>query len=189
LTTTKSKIKDYPVIEIDVNDIKKDPTNPNVMTLEQSHGLEKSMLDFGRLKHIVVDQDNVLIDGEHRLEVEKANGTEKVNVIQVNVKNEVERKIIRETLNKLHGEYNKEKEAKELLEIYENNELDNLAELLAQDKEELIFKIEVFNKVNIDDVNVNDNDDNDDDDNFTNNKEISQSLSTDHQCPKCGYSW
>ena len=59
-TKTKSEIKDYPVIELNVNDIKKDATNPNVMTLEQSRGLEKSIVQFGSLKHIVVDQDNVL---------------------------------------------------------------------------------------------------------------------------------
>lgn len=132
-----TEIKDYPVIELNVNDIKKDPTNPNEMTLEQSRGLEKSIIQFGRLKHIVVDQDNVLIDGEHRLEVEKANGTEKVNVIQVNVKDEIERKMMRETLNKLHGTYNKEKESSELLAIFEDKRLDELAELLAQPKQEL----------------------------------------------------
>jgi DNA modification methylase len=143
LTTTK--IKDYPVIELNVNDIKKDPTNPNTMTLEQERGLEKSIVKFGRLKHIVVDQDNVLIDGEHRLEVEKANGTQKVNVIQVNVKDEIERKMMRETLNKLHGTYNKEKESSELLQIFENQRLDELAELLAQPKQELENLISRYN--------------------------------------------
>ena len=134
---TEINIKDYPIIELQVNDIKKDPNNPNVMTLEQMNGLEKSIIHFGRLKHIVVDQDNILIDGEHRLEVEKAIGTTKVNVIQVQVKDEIERKIIRETLNKLHGTYNKEKESNELLAIFENQRLDELAELLAQPKQEL----------------------------------------------------
>jgi DNA modification methylase len=140
-----NEIKDYPVIELNVNDIKKDPTNPNTMTLEQERGLEKSIVKFGRLKHIVVDQDNVLIDGEHRLEVEKANGTEKVNVIQVNVKDEIERKMMRETLNKLHGTYNKEKESSELLAIFENQRLDELAELLAQPKKELEDLISQYN--------------------------------------------
>lgn len=142
---TKTEIKDYPVIELNVNDIKKDPTNPNVMTMEQERGLEKSIVKFGRLKHIVVDQDNVLIDGEHRLEVEKANGTEKVNVIQVTVKDEIERKMMRETLNKLHGTYNKEKESSELLSIFENQRLDELAELLAQPKQELENLISRYN--------------------------------------------
>ena len=80
MTTTTTTIKDYPVMKMDINDIKKDPTNPNVMTLEQSRGLEKSIIKFGRLKHIVVDQDNVLVDGEHRLEVEKANGTKRLTL-------------------------------------------------------------------------------------------------------------
>jgi DNA modification methylase len=142
---TKTAIKDYPVIELNVNDIKKDPTNPNTMTLEQERGLEKSIVKFGRLKHIVVDQDNVLIDGEHRLEVEKANGTQTVNVIQVNVKDEIERKMMRETLNKLHGTYNKEKESSELLAIFENQKLDELAELLAQPKQELENLISRYN--------------------------------------------
>jgi len=144
-TKTDINIKDYPIIELEVDQIKKDPSNPNVMSLEQMNGLEKSMINFGRLKHIVVDQDNVLIDGEHRLEVEKAIGTTKVNVIQVNVKDEIERKIIRETLNKLHGEYNKEKESSELLAIFENQRLDELAELLAKPKQELENLISRYN--------------------------------------------
>lgn len=140
-----SLIKDYPLVELDVNDIKKDPSNPNVMTLEQSRGLEKSMLNFGRLKYIVVDQNNILIDGEHRLYVEKANGTQKIQVIQVNVKDEIERKMMRETLNKLHGEYDKQKESNELLAIFENNRLDEVAELLAQPKQNLENLISKYN--------------------------------------------
>ena len=85
-TTTKIQIKDYPVIEVDINDLKEDKSNPNFMTLEQERGLEKSITKFGRLKHIVVDQDLNVINGYHRMIVEKANGTTKVNVIQVSVK-------------------------------------------------------------------------------------------------------
>jgi ParB-like chromosome segregation protein Spo0J len=174
---TKTEIKDYPVIELNVNDIKKDPTNPNVMTLEQERGLEKSIVKFGRLKHIVVDQDNVLIDGEHRLEVEKANGTEKVNVIQVNVKDEIERKMMRETLNKLHGNYDKEKESNELLQIFENQKLDELAELLGQQKDDLIAHIERYHT-------------NSETESFE-SKEIEEfdNIKTHTQCPKCGFEW
>ena len=132
-TKAKTAIKDYPVIEVNINDLKKDKSNPNEMTLEQERGLEKSIVKFGRLKHIVVDQDLNVIDGAHRISVEKANGTEKVNVIQVSVKDEIERKMMRETLNKLHGNYNKEKEAKELETIMDNDKLDELAELLGQE--------------------------------------------------------
>jgi ParB-like chromosome segregation protein Spo0J len=174
---TKTEIKDYPVIELNVNDIKKDPTNPNTMTLEQERGLEKSIVKFGRLKHIVVDQDNVLIDGEHRLEVEKANGTEKVNVIQVNVKDEIERKMMRETLNKLHGNYDKEKESNELLQIFENQKLDELAELLGQQKDDLIAHIERYHT-------------NSETGSFE-SKEIEEfdNIKTHTQCPKCGFEW
>lgn len=128
-----------------VDEIKKDPTNPNVMTLEQSNGLEKSMIQFGRLKYIVVDQNNVLIDGEHRLEVEKAIGTKEVQVIKVEIKDEIDRKIIRETLNQLHGEYDKQKQSNELALIFENQRLDELAELLAKPKEDLEKLITRYN--------------------------------------------
>ena len=79
------------------------------------------------------------------LEVEKANGTQQVKVIQVQVKDEIERKMMRETLNKLHGTYNKEKESSELLQIFENQKLDELAELLAQPKQELENLISRYN--------------------------------------------
>lgn len=138
-------IKNLPIIEVNINDLKPDPTNPNVMTLEQEMGLEKSMINFGRLKHIVVDQDLNVIDGAHRINIEKAIGTSTVQVIQVNVKDEIERKIIRETLNKLHGTYDKQKESNELLTIFENRKLDDLAELLGQPKKDLEDIISKYN--------------------------------------------
>lgn len=144
-TTKKIDIKDYPIITLNVNDIKKDPSNPNNMTLEQMNGLEKSLTKFGRMKYIVVDQNNILIDGEHRLEVEKANGTESLQVIQVPVDNEIDRKMMRETLNQLHGEYNKEKQSSELLAIFESRRLDELSELLAQPKQDFENLITKYN--------------------------------------------
>lgn len=144
-TKQKTDIKDYPIITLNVNDIKKDPSNPNNMTLEQMNGLEKSLTKFGRMKYIVVDQNNILIDGEHRLEVEKANGTESLQVIQVPVDNEVDRKMMRETLNQLHGEYNKEKQSSELLAIFESRRLDELSELLAQPKQDFENLITKYN--------------------------------------------
>jgi predicted transcriptional regulator len=172
-------MKDFPIIELNVDEIKPDPTNPNVLTLEQTRGLEKSMLKFGRLKYIVVDQDNFIVDGTHRLEIEKANGTEKVNVIQVTVKDEIDRKIMRETLNKLHGNYNKEKEAKELEIIMESDRLDELSELLGQQNGDLIALIEQQQQQLKDsDLSI----EGDSDNNSNNNNNGSSS-----QCPKCGY--
>lgn len=139
------KLKDHQIQTLLVDEIKKDPTNPNVMTLEQTNGLEKSMIKFGRLKYIVVDQDNILIDGEHRLEIEKAIGTKEVQVIKVQIKDEIDRKIIRETLNQLHGEYDKQKQSNELASIFENKRLDELAELLAKPKEDLEKLITRYN--------------------------------------------
>jgi site-specific DNA-methyltransferase (adenine-specific) len=52
---------------------------------------------------------------------------------------------MRETLNKLHGTYNKEKESSELLAIFENQKLDELAELLAQPKQDLENLISKYN--------------------------------------------
>ena len=177
-TKSKTAIKDYPVIEVNIDDLKPDKTNPNEMTLEQERGLEKSIVKFGRLKHIVVDQDLNVIDGAHRISVEKANGTEKVNVIQVSVKDEIERKMMRETLNKLHGNYNKEKEARELETIMDNDKLDELAELLGQENKDLIALIEQ-QKLRESDFSYDENDKDYEMDNNNN--------SNSSQCPKCGY--
>lgn len=124
-------LKEYPVIEMDIDDIKIDPTNPNVMTLEQERGLEKSMMNFGRLKYVVIDQNNFLIDGAHRVKIEKALGTKTLKVIQVTVKDEIDRKMMRETLNQLHGEYDPKKQSDELLDIYQANRLEDLGLILA----------------------------------------------------------
>jgi hypothetical protein len=144
--TKKDKvIKDYPIVELSLDEIHNDPTNPNEMNLEQTRGLEKSLMEFGRLKPIVVDQNNILIDGQHRLEVERAMNTkEKVKCVKVHVKDEIERKMMRETLNKLHGSYNKEKESDELLEIFQAGKMDDLAEILATPKIDFIETINLF---------------------------------------------
>jgi DNA modification methylase len=141
-----TELKEYPIVELDINEIKEDKTNPNRMTLEQSRGLEKSLINFGRLKHIVVDQNNILIDGFHRWEIEKALGTKTLKVIQVHVESETEKKMMRETLNKLHGEYDPQKESDELLTIYKDNKLDDLADLLATPKTDLQDLISEYHK-------------------------------------------
>ena len=152
-------LKDFPIIELNIEDIRDDPTNPNVLTLEQQRGLEKSMMDFGRLKYIVVDQDNRVIDGTHRLEVEKAVGTKRIQVIQVNVKDEAERKLMRETLNLLHGTYDRTKQSEELLYLFENKRLDELAELLGKSNLE-DFRQTISRNQAIDILNLNDDPEN-----------------------------
>ena len=178
LTIIQQEIKDYPIIEVDINDLKEDPANPNEMTLEQERGLEKSITKFGRLSHIVVDQDLNVLDGAHRIVVEKANGTERINVLQVQVRDEIDRKIIRETLNKLHGTYNKEKEAHELQSIMDNDRLKELSELLGQPNEDLIALIEQQQLKDSDLIQQGG-----DDSNSNNNNDNNSSS----QCPKCGY--
>lgn len=92
---------------VDIGLIKLDPKNPNEVSKAEMKALRASYMKFGQVKPIVVDQNWVIADGHHRLEVCKELGYNKVQVIQVNVSVD-ERRILGRVLNKLHGKDNKD---------------------------------------------------------------------------------
>ena len=50
---TKQAIQEHPIIKIKIKDLVFDPSNPNVMTDKQMHGLRMSMQKFGYLTPLV----------------------------------------------------------------------------------------------------------------------------------------
>src|ERR1051326_1983307 len=101
-TDPVSIIKDNEVIKIPVDQIKIDETNPNEMTEEQMKALKYSMDKFGYLYPVIVDQENVLADGEHRLRIFQQIGMKEIPCIKLNL-TDTERRVLRQQMNKLHG--------------------------------------------------------------------------------------
>ena len=135
---TKQLIKEHQFIKIKIKDLIFDPSNPNVMTDKQMHGLRMSMQKYGYLIPVVVDLNNKIADGEHRAIVYKEMGYEEIPAIKMKLETEADRRTLRQVLNKLHGTHDKEKDSDELLHIFESQKLDELAFMIAQPKDQLM---------------------------------------------------
>lgn len=108
--------------------LRTDGQNPNVLLAEKMDALKKNIQKFGFLIPIITNDEFVIADGEHRLQAAKELGMEKVPVIHLPIK-EVDRKILRQVMNKLHGEHDPELDIKEYLRIQEEEGIKLLAEL------------------------------------------------------------
>jgi 16S rRNA G966 N2-methylase RsmD len=130
-------ISEHEIIKVKIADLVFDDTNPNQMSQEQMQGLRKSMERFGYLTPIVIDQDNKIADGEHRVLVYKEHKKDEIPAIRYHFSDDVERRIMRQTMNKLHGEHHVIKDAEELAIIYEANRFSDLSSLVAKKEETL----------------------------------------------------
>lgn len=129
VSSVDQHIKHHSLTNIRVDSVKIDKTNPNKMTMQQMFALEKSMHRFGYLTPIIVDADTMTIaDGHHRYLVYKELGYEEIPAYVIKFKDDNERRMLRQIMNKLHGEHDKEMDATEFLSIIESSQQD-LAEI------------------------------------------------------------
>jgi len=130
-------IKEHPNVRININDLQWDPENPNEMSQDEEAGLRKSFTKFGITDPILIDQHNFIVHGNHRAAVLKELGATEIAAIQRHFKDDNERRLCSQTMNKLHGEYEKLKDSNQLLLLFQNKQLDELSELIARPREEL----------------------------------------------------
>lgn len=142
----EEQIKEHPITKLKISELVFDPSNPNVMTPKQMHGLRASMQKFGYLTPVVIDQNNRVADGEHRALVYREFGYTEIPVIKMHLETDADRRQLRQVLNKLHGTHDKEKDSDELLQIYESEKLDELAILIAQPKDQLLQILQQYHK-------------------------------------------
>ena len=129
--------QNYELETIDIDTIKFDETNPNKLTTKQMEGLAKSMQTYGYLTPVIIDQNNVVADGEHRAIAYKQLGYDKIPVFRLNLETDVDRRMLRQVMNKLHGEHDKQLDSNELTLIFQNQKLTDLANLLGQEEFQL----------------------------------------------------
>lgn len=99
-------------------------------------GLRESMKRFGYLMPVIIDQHNQIVDGEHRATIYKEFGIGDIPCIRVELKDDVERRILRQSMNKLRGQHDINKDVEEL-EYIMNNDAQALKELLNIDQSTL----------------------------------------------------
>jgi hypothetical protein len=156
LPTKKGAIQEYSLVNVKLKDLKYDPENPNEMTAEEEQGLRHSFSTFGNVQFIVIDQNDLIVHGNHRAKVLQDMGIQDTKVIKRIFKDNNERRMFSQTMNKLHGSYDKIRDASQLAKLFESNRLPELASLLGQKETDLVEFINLFgNKnVNIDDLDL-----------------------------------
>lgn len=132
---------------VKVLDIVFDPSNPNKMSDGQLNALRYSLKKFGQLKPPVIDQTMTVCDGEHQIRAYMAEGLGTIQVIQVEC-TPAQRRLIRQTMNKLHGSHDLQLDAEEYKSILEEQNFTELSQLLAIEEAELMKLVNEADELN-----------------------------------------
>ena len=127
---------------VDVKLLKKDGDNPNKMSDKQKASLKANMEKFGWNMPIITDMDYVIADGEQKLDVALEMGLEKVPILMKQL-TPTERKIIRQSMNKIGGNHDEDLDAAEFKRILENSDMETLSSLTSISEQEIL---NLFNK-------------------------------------------
>jgi hypothetical protein len=117
-----------PLME-DIRLLQSDQNNPNRTTIRQQEQIWSRLQKYGWTYPILTNKDGFYADGEQRAEVCKQHGEFFAPVLRLPV-TDVDRRMLRQILNKLRGKHNKELDAAEYMRIIEHGEKDYLKALL-----------------------------------------------------------
>ncbi len=121
---------------VSISSLSVDEKNPNRMMPAQKEALKENLKRYGFLVPIITNKDYVIADGQHRWEAAKELGMTEVPVIALDV-SEVDRRMLRQVMNKLRGEHGAKEDAWEYRFLLEHDSLGDLAKLLAVQESEL----------------------------------------------------
>ena len=120
---------------VDIDKLQLDGDNPNKMKKNQLQALRNAIKRWGFIVPIITNRDLLVADGEQRLTVARELGMRQVPVIRLDVE-DVDRRILRQILNKLKGHHVKELDQAEYERIIDLGREDDLKEyLLISDKD------------------------------------------------------
>jgi ABC-type lipoprotein export system ATPase subunit/N-acetylglutamate synthase-like GNAT family acetyltransferase len=114
---------------VDVDRLKVDGQNPNRMSARQFEALKKSIRRWGFVVPIITNRNYLIADGEHRLRAAKELGMKQVNVVRLPV-DEVDRRMIRQVMNKIRGEHDLFLDAEEYYRIMAEGSRELIKQLL-----------------------------------------------------------
>ena len=126
---TELEIKVPPVEFVSVEALKIDNENPNRLSPRRFEALKKSIQRFGFVVPIITNRNLLVADGEHRLKAAKALGMKQVSVVRLPV-DEVDRRLIRQVMNKIRGEHDLFLDAEEYYRIVSEDQRGLLRSLL-----------------------------------------------------------
>jgi hypothetical protein len=134
--TTISVPQAYLSLLEDIRLLEKDQNNPNVTTIRQQEQIWVSLQKYGWTYPILTNKDGILLDGEQRTQVCLQHNEFFAPILRLQV-SDVDRRMLRQILNKLKGKHNKELDAAEYMRIIEQGEKDCLKALLSAVGEKL----------------------------------------------------
>ncbi len=114
---------------VKICDLRFDQDNPNRMSLAQLEHLKASIKRWGDIVPVVTNSELLVADGEQRVTAMKELGMTECSVIRLPIK-DVDRRLLRQVLNKLRGKHNKELDTAEYLRIIDEGEKEELKALL-----------------------------------------------------------
>jgi ParB-like chromosome segregation protein Spo0J len=125
-------------------DLQFDGCNPNRLSKEGMERLKASIRKWGDIVPIVTNKDLLVADGEQRAEAMKELGMTECSVIRLPVE-DVDRRLLRQVLNKLRGEHVKGLDSAEFHIIVDEGAEEDLKFLLGLSDEKLqtYFETEV----------------------------------------------
>jgi ParB-like chromosome segregation protein Spo0J len=109
---------------VKISELKFDQDNPNRLTLMQLDRLKASIKRWGDIVPVVTNNELLVADGQQRVTAMKELGMTECSVIRLPVK-DVDRRLLRQVLNKLRGKHNKEMDSAEYLRIIDEGEKRN----------------------------------------------------------------
>ncbi len=142
----ENKIKTYEIEWVNVKDIKLDPTNPNEMSKQKLEALKIMMKKKGMLQPCLIDQDGNMADGEHRYKIFLEEGMDKIPCYRLTL-TDSERRLIRQTMNKVHGEHNPRDDVDDLIRLSKEISIQNLSKYLGQEEKQLADYLDSVNQV------------------------------------------
>jgi ParB-like chromosome segregation protein Spo0J len=119
-----------------LEDLRFDGCNPNRLSREGMERLKASIRKWGDIVPIVTNKDLLVADGEQRAVAMKELGMTECSVIRLPVE-DVDRRLLRQVLNKLRGEHLKELDAEEFKIIVDAGAEEDLKFLLGLSDEKL----------------------------------------------------
>ena len=144
-----------------------DGSNPNRMDDAKYQALKRGIRRWGFIVPIITNSAYLVADGEHRLKAAKELGMDRVRVIKLPVR-EVDRRLLRQVLNKLRGEHDELMDREEFAFIEASMGTDDLAGFMGMENEELLKMLDASQGID---------------------EKIIHDIEVTHECPKCNYKW
>jgi hypothetical protein len=119
----------YACLLEDIRLLAADQNNPNRTTIKQQEQIWRSLQKYGWTYPILTNKDGTLVDGEQRTEICKQHCEFFAPVLRLPV-NDVDRRMLRQILNKLKGKHSKELDEAEYIRILQQGEEEDLKALL-----------------------------------------------------------